>query len=107
MQISLNAQVNGSNWDPSMSNQGLFQQAMSRHHHHQHCSGTDGSSNGQQGLGAEIQQLEQEIQSLQSQLSSMQSNGASNASHGGGNSSSGSMWGNIAQDALMAVGMFL
>ncbi len=102
MQINLNAQMN-TNWDPSMSNQGLWQEAMSRHHH---CQGMDGSSNGQQGLSGQIQQLEQEIQSLESQISSLQNNGTSNASQSS-NSNSGSMWGNIAQDAITAIGMFL
>jgi hypothetical protein len=105
MQINLNAQINSSNFDPSMSNQGLWQQAMFQHHH---CDSDDGCSNGQQGgLGSQIQQLEQEIQSLESQISSLQSNGASNSSQSSSSSNSGSSWGNIAQDALTAIGMFL
>jgi hypothetical protein len=42
MQVSLTTQ--NTNWDSSMANQGLWQEAMNRHHH---CQGQDGPSNGQ------------------------------------------------------------
>jgi TolA-binding protein len=109
MQISLNAQISNSNFDPSMSDHSLWQEAMSgamsRHHHH--CGDSNDSPNGQQGLSGEIQQLEQQIQSLEGQLSSLQGNGASNSSQSNSSGSS-SMFGDIAQLALTAgVGMFL
>ena len=111
MQVSFNAQINGG-YPPDMSgNQGLWQQAIGgqHHHHHHQCQGQDGSSNGQQGLSSQVQQLEQEVQQLENQISQLQGgqcNGASNGGQSSGSSNSG-MWGNIAQDAITAIGMFL
>jgi peptidoglycan hydrolase CwlO-like protein len=105
MQVSLDAQLNtNTNWDPSMANQGQWQEAMSAHHHHHHCQGQDGSSNGQQGLSSQIQQLEQEIQSLENQISSLQ--GGNCASNSNSASNSSSMFGDMAQVAMTAIGMF-
>jgi TolA-binding protein len=94
MQVSLTA-----NFDPTVNNQD-WQQATGCHHHH-HCDGQNGSGNGQQGLSGMIQQLEQQIQSLESQLSALQ-DGQNNS----GSGSSGSLFGDIAGIATMAMGLF-
>jgi septal ring factor EnvC (AmiA/AmiB activator) len=104
MQVTMNAQLS-TNWDPSMANQGLWQQAMSSCHHH-HCHGQDGSSNGQQGLSSQIQQLEQEIQSLENQISALQGSHSNSASSSNASNSS-STFGDIASVAMTAIGMFL